>query len=276
MPELPEVQTVVNFLKLKVINENIKHIDVYKLKLIKEIDVELFQKNIINQNIRDVWRKGKYIIFNLSNGLSIISHLRMEGKFNVYQQDKWNKNKHDYIVFYLSNNKLLIYNDSRQFGTFHLSKTSEINQLNCIAKLAPDPLSNEFNELNFQNKIKKSNKNIKTLLLDQTIISGIGNIYANEILYSSSINPFLKGKNLNEEQLKQIVINAKSILEKAIKYNGTTIHSFSFGNNESGNYSQFLNVHFKENQNCKKCKDKILREKINGRSAYFCPKCQKN
>lgn len=274
MPELPEVQTVINYLKNNILNEIIEDIFVFKNKLIKNVDPSEFIDKVKKQEIVDIQRKGKYIIFYLTNNLVIVSHLRMEGKFFVDNKQKHNR-KHDYIVFVLSNNKFLSFNDSRQFGTFHLCNKDELESLKEIAKLAKDPLDRTFDINDFCKKVKKSSKNIKTILLDQTIISGLGNIYANEVLFASKIHPITKGKELSQEKIELIFENSKIILQKALKYNGTTIHSFSFANDQSGNFSQFLKVHSRENQNCYICQNKIIREKINGRSSYFCPKCQK-
>ena len=131
-----------------------------------------------------------------------------------------------------------------------------------------------FNFDRMAHLILKSNKNIKTILLDQSIVSGLGNIYANEVLFATRINPLTKGKNLTIDQVKAIFQASKKILTKAIKYNGTTIHSFKFGNNQRGSFLDFLKVHFKAKQICSICLNHIIRFKDHGRSIYCCPVCQ--
>ncbi len=274
MPELPEVQTVINYLKENILNLTIKDIEVKKDKFIKNVGVNEFKNTLTNSKIIYVQRKGKYLIFECkkdNKNFYMINHLRMEGKFFIDQEIV--ERKHDYIIFHLSNKHFLSYNDSRQFGTFHL--TDNLETLKEINKVAIDPLDDRFNETYFFNKINKSNKNIKAILLDQSIVSGIGNIYASEILFLAQINPFMLGKELTKSEISKIIHSSKKILEKAIKYNGTTIHTFSFGDNKIGQYNQFLKVIYQEHKICKHCNNaKIERIKQQGRSTYFCPRCQ--
>lgn len=273
MPELPEVQTIVNYLMTKIINKKVVDIQILNEKFLKNVDKEMFVNSLLNKQIIDINRKGKYLLFYLSNNLVVVNHLRMEGKFFV-NKDKVHA-KHDYIIFTFDDNSFLKYNDSRQFGTFHLVNKNEIDKLKELKKIAQDPIDISFDINNLINKIQKSNKNIKTILLDQTIISGIGNIYANEILFDTKINPFTKGKELTKTQIEQIWISSKKILELAIKHNGTTIQSFSFGNNHVGSFAKFLKVQSRENKNCFLCNKKIIRIKNNGRSIFYCQSCQK-
>ena len=273
MPELPEVQTVVNYLKEHLINRTIIDVAIKKEKLIKNVSAKTFSQTIVNHQIVMIARKGKYILFHLSDNLTIVAHLRMEGKFFIDETDQLPR-KHDYIIFALDDQRFLVFNDSRQFGTFHLVQTHQMHLLKEIQKLAQDPLETNFNFDVFSQTVLKSHRNIKTILLDQTLVSGIGNIYANEILFMTKINPLTKGKDLTIKQLEEIIEAAKKILIKAIKFNGTTIHSFKFGNNQSGDFVNFLQVHFKEKQFCPVCMTKIIRFKDHGRSIYCCPKCQ--
>ncbi len=271
MPELPEVQTVINYLKDNILNLKINSIEIKNSKFLKNETLESFKNKVTNKVILDIFRIGKYLVFVLSNNLFMIVHLRMEGKFFI---DKIKKNrKHDYLVFDLSDGKFLSYNDSRQFGTFHL--TNNLDTLKEIKKVAIDPLNNEFTTEYFWNRISSSKKNIKLILLDQTIVSGIGNIYASEILFESKINPFKKANELTKDEISKIVNNSKKILKLAIKYNGTTIHSFSFGNNQAGDFTKYLKVVFNANKKCPNCNSTILKVKQQSRSTYYCPICQK-
>ena len=159
MPELPEVETVINYLKKQIINSKILDVEIKNYKFLKNRDLESFKNEVINKKILDIKRKGKYLIFVLSDDLFMISHLRMEGKYFV--DDKIQNRKHDYLIFKLSNDKYLSYNDSRQFGTFHL--TNDLNSLNEIKKVAIDPLDDQFSTDFLYKKTCKSKKNIKTL-----------------------------------------------------------------------------------------------------------------
>lgn len=271
MPELPEVQTIINYLKDNILNQTILDIEIKNHKFIKNVSTNEFINNLKNKIILDIDRKGKYLIFKLSNNLYMIVHLRMEGKFFI--DNKKVERKHDYIIFKLSNNIYLSYNDSRQFGTFHL--TNEPNKLKEINKIALDPLNDNFDFHYFHSKVSKSNKNIKSILLDQTIVSGIGNIYASEILFESNISPFKTGKQLSKKEIEHIIEASKKILKLALKYNGTTIHTFSFGNNKTGDFTKYLKVVNRENKNCLICNTKIKRIKQQSRSTFYCDKCQK-
>lgn len=195
----------------------------------------------------------------------------MEGKY--YIDFEINNRKHDYLIFHLTNNKYLTYNDSRQFGTFHISQN--LSSLKEINKIAIDPLNKKFDTDFLYEKTKKSKKNIKTFLLDQNIVSGIGNIYASEILFAAKISPFRNAYELTKKEVAAVVQHSKIILEKAIKHHGTTIHSYSFGTDTKGDYSQFLQVVYREKKNCLICHQVIKRIKQQGRSTFYCAHCQK-
>lgn len=271
MPELPEVQTVINYLKENIINEKIIDLQIKKEKFLKNANVTYFKKVVIGSEIKDIQRIGKYLVFVLSNKWFLVSHLRMEGKYYVDQEVK--NRKHDYLIFKLTNNKYLTYNDSRQFGTFHISK--DLESLKEVKKIAIDPLDDKFDTNYLFNKASKSKMNMKAFLMDQSIVSGIGNIYASEILFGAKISPLRKANELSKKEISLIVEQAKLILEKAIKYNGTTIHSYSFGIDKTGDFSEFLQVVYREKKNCFICNEKIMRIKQQTRSTFYCPRCQK-
>ncbi len=271
MPELPEVQTVINYLNSKVLNQKIVDIKVNKEKFLKNISKNEFINKLKNQEIKFIERIGKYLIFNISNNLFMVVHLRMEGKFFV--DSELENRKHDYIIFKLENNSYLTYNDSRQFGTFHICH--DLNNLKEVKKIAIDPLDEKFNFDYLKPILNKSKKNIKILLLDQEIISGIGNIYASEILFDAKINPFKNANELNDQEISSLIDSSKRILKLALKYNGTTIHSFSFGENKTGEFNKHLKVVYQHDKPCINCKNKIIRTKQGSRSTYYCEHCQK-
>lgn len=270
MPELPEVQTVIDYLKKEIIGLKIKQIEIKNEKFLKNTAIGIFKQKLINKKIVDIKRKGKYLIFELDNSLFMVVHLRMEGKFFV-DQKKINR-KHDYLIFDLTE-KFLAYNDSRQFGTFHL--TDNIEELKELKKVAIDPLDDKFDVNYLKNKLDKLRKEIKVLLLDQTIVSGIGNIYASEILFDAKISPFKKANELSMDELERIVVSSKKILKLALKYNGTTIHTFSFGENKTGEFNKLLKVMNQANKKCYICSTNIVRIKQQSRSTFYCPQCQK-
>lgn len=275
MPELPEVQVVINSLNEKIINHIFTDINIFVPKIIKNIEIDEFKKSIKNSKIISFNRKGKYIIINLSNEKSWIVHLRMEGKFFVSNQNEYKINKHTIALFHLNNNKTLAFEDTRRFATFDIINTKDINFFLPLSKVNKDPIDSTFSYLDFYNKVSKLNKKIKTTLLDQSIISGIGNIYADEILFDVKIHPETISKNLTKNDCKNICESAKKILLESIKHNGTTISSFKFNGIESGSYQNYLKIHNKKIKNCFNCENKIKFIKINGRGTYICEDCQK-
>ena len=276
MPELPEVTTIINVLKkTTLIGSKIKSVDVLMPKIIKNTTVNKFKHFFVGEEFIDIQRIGKYIIYKLTHDKIFVAHLRMEGKFVYIVSKKFTDTKHLMSKFNLENNYSLVYYDSRMFGTFTIYSTKDYLKSKEISKVAIDPLNKDFiGEFLFK-KIQKINRPIKTVLLDQSIVSGIGNIYADEILFQCKIHPLTKAKYLTLEECKMISKYAKSILLDAIKHKGTTIFSYKFDKNHSGEYQSYLKVHQRKGLPCKICKTKIEKIKVNGRGTYFCPNCQK-
>ena len=271
MPELPEVETVKNGLIKQVKGKKITNIDVLYEGIIAYPTIKDFINNIKNQTINDIKRKGKILIFDLDD-YYLTSHLRMEGKYFIKKNHE-PLNKHDHVIFKLNTGEELRYNDTRKFGKMHLVKKNELDKTP-IGKLGKEPWDDDLTISYLKAKLNK-HKSIKTLLLDQSIITGIGNIYADEILFSSRINPKTYGSSLTNKNLQDIIDNTRTILSKAIEMGGTTIHTYTSVNGITGLFQQELLVHGKEKQPCTVCNSKIIKTKINGRGTYYCPKCQK-
>jgi formamidopyrimidine-DNA glycosylase len=275
MPELPEVETVVRYLNKNILNKEIVEIIIHKEKIIKNIDKNGFINFLINEKILKVERKAKYIIFVFSNNKNMISHLRMEGKFFVEKNDsELIKNKHSHILFKFKDGEYLIYNDTRIFGTMNIYSKEEMINNKELIRVGYEPFDENCNVDYLFQIFKKSNRKIKTILLDQGIISGIGNIYADEILFQAKILPFREAKSLNKNDIDNILSASIEILNKSILNKGTTIHSFKSNSLETGNYQQFLKVHTKKDEECLICKDKIIKIKVNNRGTYYCKTCQ--
>lgn len=268
MPELPEVETIRKDLLNHIKNKTILNIEVYYENTLGNISSKDFISRVKHQTILDIKRYGKWLIFILNDYLMLI-HLRMEGKFKINQE----KDKHTHLIFQLDNLNLL-YHDVRKFGKVLLFDKCNYFDLEIIKKMGIECNDNKLSLEYLKTKLNNKTIPIKTALLDQTIISGIGNIYANEILYASKINPNRPSKTLTVEEINIIILNSKQIINNAIKSKGTTIRTYQ-SLSKTGNYQDQLQVHSKENQPCPICSNKIIREKINGRSAYYCPKCQK-
>lgn len=270
MPELPEVETVRRVLLNNLANLKINDVIVRYDNIIDQDKYE-FIKNVKNKTIIDILRRGKFLIFKLDKGY-IISHLRMEGKY-FYVENNSLDNKHIHVIFKLSNNYDLLYQDVRKFGRMLYIEDDIYNKLP-LSKVGIDLiLDKQIDYDQIYAKIINKALLIKETLLDQSIIAGLGNIYVDEVLFASKIRPDTLSKDITMDQLKSIINESKRIFDLAIEKKGTTIRSYTSSLNVKGNYQDFLMVHTKEY--CKICNSKIEKIKIGGRTTYFCKNCQK-
>lgn len=272
MPEIAEVETVRNTLKRSILNKEIKEVKVYYDKMI-ESDIKDFSNILVGRKFIDIKRIGKWLMFDL-NDYYLLSHLRMEGKFFIKSKED-PKEKHEHVIISFSDGTDLRYHDTRKFGRMNLVKKEDLDKVEAITKQGIEPISEDLTKEYLYENIHNKNIPIKNLLLDQTIISGLGNIYANEVLFASRIDPTRSGKTINMDECEKIVASARAIIKKAIENGGTTIKSYTSSLGVTGRFQNFLSVHKREGEPCKTCGTKVERIKISGRSTYFCPKCQK-
>jgi len=268
MPELPEVQTTVLGLKKKVLNRTFVDVWTDTKKLFKNISFPDFKKEIKGKKIKKIYRRGKNIIFDLSDGLNLLVHQKMTGHF-LY--DKWENdpmNSFIRVKFFLDNGKVLALSDLRKFAKIELYKTKDL-KLN----LGPEPLEKSFNFDKFKNVLKKGK--IKQVLMNQEIIAGIGNIYSDEILWQAKVHPEKDALKLSEKELKRIYKAMKDILKKAVDLGGTSISDYRDIEGKKGKFGDIRKVYRRESQKCPRCGAIIKRKKLGGRSAHFCPSCQK-
>ena len=271
MPELPEVETVKNTLKLQMLNKTIRYVNVI-YNLVDYPDLDEFKNNIVNQTIIDIKRRGKWLMFEL-NDYYLLSHLRMEGKYHIRSKND-KIEKHEHVIFGFDDMELR-YNDTRKFGKFHLIEKEKVYCVNPLNELGLEPWDDNLNISYLKEKYKNKKLPIKTVLLDQSIITGIGNIYADEILFLSRINPLKKCTELNDLELNSIIKYTKEVLEKAIELGGTTIKSYESSEGVHGRFQNNLLVHNHEGDKCMNCGTIIIKIKVNGRGTYYCNKCQK-
>lgn len=272
MPELPEVETVKNTLKGLVLNKKILDVDIYHNNIIAEPSVEEFKEKIKNQTINDIKRRGKWLIFELDD-YYLVSHLRMEGKYflkNIGEQ----LIKHEHVVFKF-NNQELRYHDTRKFGKMYLIEKERLETSKPINELGLEPWDEKLTIDYLKERFSNKNIPIKTVLLDQSIITGIGNIYADEILFKSKINPLDKPKDLSDRKLSDIIKYTRKTLEEAIKLGGTTIKSYESAKGVHGLFQTKLLVHSRVGEKCIECGDEIIKITVNGRGTYYCRNCQK-
>lgn len=273
MPELPEVETVKEALKHKVLNKKIRDVKIYYSKIIEYPTNDEFIKKLIRETIIDIKRRGKWLMFE-TNSYYLLSHLRMEGKYN-YKKTGDELGKHEHVEFIFTDDTSLRYQDTRKFGRMYLYEKDGINDRVPLNELGLEPWDTNLNSKYLKEKYRSKKKEIKSVLLDQGIITGIGNIYADEILFLSKINPYKKACDLKDKELDHIIENTKRVLEAAIKDGGTTIKSYTSEEGVHGRFQQNLNVHQRKDEECHVCKSKIVKVVIGGRGTYYCPKCQK-
>lgn len=269
MPELPEVETVRQTLRHLVLNRTIENVTVLYPAIV-EGDVASFIQAVQGQTIREIDRKGKYLIFILDQ-IAFLSHLRMEGKY-LFEPSSTPIEKHTHLIFQLDQGMDLRYHDVRKFGRLMLVDHDQYLSMEPLAKLAKEPFYLTAAELYAQ--LKDCHQPIKTALLDQTKIAGLGNIYANEVLFRAAIHPLTKASELSLQKVQLLLDCACAVLSEAITQGGTTIRSFS-SNGIHGLFTQQLDVHGRDGEICHRCGYHIIKKKINTRTAYYCPKCQK-
>jgi len=266
------VETVRRTLKKRIIGRKIKNVNILYEKII-ESDINEFKRIMPKLDFKDILRRGKWLIFDLGD-YYLCSHLRMEGKYFIKEHsDK--KDKHEHIIFELDDGYDLRYADTRKFGRMDLVKKEDLEKVEGIHKQGIEPLDNKLTKEYLYDKMHLKKKPLKELLLDQTIISGLGNIYADEVAFKAKINPLKEGINLSLDDCNNIVLASNEIIEKAILHGGTTIRSYTSSLGVIGHYQDYLMVHKRENEPCKICNTLIKKIKVGGRSTYYCPKCQK-
>lgn len=272
MPEIAEVRVVANTLKRQILNKKITSVKVLYPNIIMG-DISIFIDTLCGKTIEDVRTCGKWIIFDLDE-YSLLSHLRMEGKY-FYESSNNEVEKHTHVIISFDNGMDLRYNDVRKFGKMLLVKSSDLTKCKELTKLGLEPDDDKLSTAYVLGKLKNKKKPIKTLLLDQSIINGLGNIYANEVLFASKINPLKKGCEITEDEARKIIKNSKKIISKSFELGGCTIRSYTSSLGVIGHYQDELKVHGKENEKCPLCGNRIKKIKIDGRSTYYCEFCQK-
>ena len=272
MPELPEVETIKNTLLPIVKDKRILKIDIYRNKTI-EGDPKEFQNVLTGKKFLDVSRIGKYLIFHLEDNAVFVSHLRMEGKYYLFNESD-SDSKYAKVVFHLDDGNKLCYDDSRAFGIMKLSDEDHYQELEMLSKLGPEPfVVKDVSSL--MKKVKKCSKPIKTTLLDQTVITGLGNIYVDETLYASNIHPLTSANKLSKQDWENVIKNSIEILNLAIKMGGSTIKSYHPGKGIDGNFQTRIKIYGKAGEICPICHHEFRFIKVGGRGTTFCPTCQR-
>jgi formamidopyrimidine-DNA glycosylase len=282
LPELPEVETVRKGLEKLLNNFYIERIEVLKERSIASSGGSVnFISNIKNSYLGNWERRGKYLIGALhtkeknSKGFLVV-HLRMTGQFKLIEKQIL-PCKHTRVRFFETEGKELRFIDVRNFGQmWYVPSSKSVPEIvSGVKRLGPEPFSADFNSRYLKEYLKNKTRSIKSALLDQETVAGVGNIYADETLFDAGINPKTKSRNLKSSELKRICNSLIKILNISIGEGGTTFSDFRDLEGSNGNYGGQALVYRRSGKSCKKCGEKILREKICGRSTHWCPNCQK-
>ena len=270
MPELPEVETVKNVLTHVFTNRTIEKIEVLRSSSIHG-DVTTFVRTLEGQKYLSISRIGKFLIFHMTNDLVIVSHLRMEGKY--YEINKTEPNsKYARIVIYLDNDKKVCYDDSRCFGYMKLLTEDTYKQDKEISKLGPEPWDADIDTI--MKQVKRMALPIKSALLSQELMTGLGNIYVDETLFASKIHPETPANKISKKEWNTIKQEASRILKEAISSGGSTIKSYHPGKDIDGNFQTRLLVYGKKDEKCPNCGHPFRFIKVGGRGTTYCPNCQ--
>ena len=272
MPELPEVETVRRGLEKLILGKKISSVDISYPKMIKT-DFEQFQKELPGQVVESMDRRGKYLLFHLSDKI-LISHLRMEGKY-FYYPNEIPPRKHAHVFIHFEDGGTLVYEDVRKFGTMELLAPELLEAYFLSKKLGPEPRESDFDLKIFKQALKKTKKPIKSHLLDQTLVAGLGNIYVDEVLWRAKVHPSRLSNSLTAQEARKVHDETIKVLGEAVEKGGSTIRTYTNAFGEGGTMQEFHQVYDKTGQACSRCGAIIEKIQLGGRGTHFCPKCQR-
>ena len=273
MPELPEVETVCRTLRALVPGHRIVHVEVLQHRLRVPVRRD-FKSLLLGRKIIDIQRKGKYILLMMEGEIVWVSHLGMSGKL-IYVATERPREVHDHIFVRLDHGFDLRYHDPRRFGLAAAMRTLQLGDWPQIRDLGPDPLGPDFVASGLYARTRSSRRKIRDLLLDQSVVAGLGNIYINELLFYAGIRPTTRAFRLARERVAQIATHAPQLLNEAIQWGGTSFSDYRDGQDRRGEFQQHLRVYGREGESCRRCQQLIKRVSLGNRSAFYCPACQK-
>lgn len=274
MPELPEVETIRIGLNKYLPGNSIIRVMVREARLRWLVDERRLQRWVVGEQIREVERRAKYLLVRLQQDSTLILHLGMSGQL-LLLTNSIPFEKHDHIIFYLNNNSELRFRDPRRFGLVDAIPPAELEGYPRLVQLGFEPLAAKTRPEFLYEKARTRHKPIKNLLMDSHFIVGIGNIYANEVLFHARIHPAIPAHQLSLFHWQKLLSEIRHVLKSAIKQGGTTLNDFVNSNGDAGYFQLSLAVYGREGEKCPRCRARIQRVVMVGRSTYFCPNCQK-
>jgi len=279
MPELPEVETIKGQLNKKIRDKKIKTVEIKLAKMLAGVTVDNFKKIVEGRKIKSVERRAKLLIINLSNNYSLAIHLKMTGQLlffkNIQDWEAYKNKSAVHLIYYFENGSLLVHTDVRQFGYVKLIKTAELEALFRKESFGPEPLAHDFTLKKFKNLlIQKPRAKIKPLLMDQTFLAGMGNIYSQEVCWAAKIFPTRSVQGLTPQEIRALYVNLIKILCQAVSARGSSVDNYLDTEGQPGEYVSRLKVYGREGAKCYRCDGTIKKMTLGGRGTYYCPKCQ--
>jgi len=273
MPEMPEVEIIRRYLDTQVAGKTIMNLDIRLPRMIKWPDVEGFRALVTGRTIKSMNRRGKYLLMELDNDSKVVFHLRMTGRL-VYEPTGETSDHHARVIFHLQDGASLVYGDTRTLGTIHGLKPQELGMLKGLAEMGPEPLSAEFTAEYLYKTAKQRKVAIKSFLLNQKYIGGIGNIYADEALFLAGIHPLRPANSLTQAECSSLWESVNKVIAAGIADGGTTFRDYQNGEGGKGSHQEHLYVYGRKGEQCRNCGAVIERITVGGRGTHFCPKCQ--
>ena len=275
MPEMPEVEIIRRYLDTQVAGKTIMNLDIRLPRMIKWPNVEGFRALVTGRTIKAMNRRGKYLLMELDNDSKVVFHLRMTGRL-VYEPTGETSDHHARVIFHLQDGASLVYGDTRTLGTIHGLKPQESGMLKGLAEMGPEPLSAEFTAEYLYKTANQRKVAIKSFLLNQKYIGGIGNIYADEALFLAGIHPLRPANSLTQAECSSLWESVNKVIAAGIADGGTTFRDYQNGEGGKGSHQEHLYVYGRKGEQCRNCGAVIERITVGGRGTHFCPKCQED
>jgi len=273
MPEMPEVEIIRRYLDTQVAGKTIMNLDIRLPRMIKWPNVEGFRALVTGRTIKGMNRRGKYLLMELDNDSKVVFHLRMTGRL-VYEPTGDTSDHHARVIFHLQDGASLVYGDTRTLGTIHGLKPQELGMLKGLAEMGPEPLSPEFTAEYLYQTACSRKVAIKSFLLNQKYIGGIGNIYADEALFLAGIHPLRSANSLTQAECGKLWVSVNKVIADGIADGGTTFRDYQNGEGGKGSHQEHLYVYGRKGEQCRNCGTPVERITVGGRGTHFCPNCQ--
>lgn len=275
MPELPEVETVRRSLTPHLTGAHISSVELYLPRLVKWPQPDVFIKRLQGRQIKAVGRRGKYLRLLLDNGMELIIHLKMTGQLFYAERENVQNFPYTRAVFHLRGGAALLFGDARTLGALYAVRPNEMSHLPILEEMGPEPLSEAFTLSYFRSLLINRRGKIKSLLLNQRHIGGLGNIYADEALFAAKLHPERMASSLSAKEAKRLFDAVNDVIREGIEDGGTTVRNYRDGEGRSGSHQDKLQVYQRTGQPCRRCGGEIQRIVVGGRGSHFCPRCQK-